>query len=112
MLEEISPDLLLADFGVPVTTPWGAGAGFLDQNAELVLQGQVVMVDYLLNAPAALAAQLDYGDQLTIGGRAFNVTHKALRYSDGLWVMVPVQPNENLPVVPYIRQVIIDGNLD
>lgn len=97
--------------GVEVTTPWGSGEGFLDQNSELVLEGQVVMVDYVLKAQSSVAAQLDYGDEVTIGGRAFDVTHKALRYSDGSWVMVPVQPQEKLPVVPFGGLLTIDGNV-
>lgn len=99
---------------VPVVTPLATGEGFLDQNSELVLEGQLVMVDYVLKAPSTLAGQLDYGDLLTIGGRQFSVTHAGLRYSDGTWMSVPVQPTDvgNLPVPPYGRQVILDGNLD
>lgn len=114
MLEEISPDLLLADFGVPVQTPLSTGKGLLDQNSELVLDGQVVMVDYVLTSTSALVGQLDYGDLVTIGGRQFSVTHAGMRFSDGSWMSVPVQPTDdgNLPVPPYGRQVILDGNLD
>ena len=106
-------DRLALDFmgSVEVVTPWSSGRGFLDQNSELVLEGQVVMVDYVLKAQAAVAAQLDYGDQVTIGGRGFSVTHKALRYSEGAWVTVPVQPLEKLPVVPYGGELVMDGNV-
>lgn len=111
MLEEISPDLLMDDLGVPVVTPWTTGKGFLDQNSELVLEGQMVMVDYALQATAELAGQLDYGDRVTVAGREFDVTHKALRYSDGVWVTVPLQPVEKLPVVPYGGALVLDGNV-
>lgn len=114
MLEEIPTDLLLADFGVPVVTPFATGTGILDQNSELVLEGQLVMVDYVLTAPSTLLGQLDYGDLVTVAGRQFSLTHAGLRYSDGVWTSVPVQPTDagNLPVPPYGRQVILDGNLD
>lgn len=111
MLDEISTDLLLADFGILVDTPWSTGMGILDQNSELVLDGQMVMVDFVLTTPAAVGAQLDYGDLVTIDGRGFSVTHKALRFSDGQWVSVPVQPLEKLPVVPYAGELVIDGNV-
>lgn len=106
-------DRLALDFlgSVEVTTPWGEGRGFLDQNSELVLEGQMVMVDYVLRATAAVAGQLDYGDRVAVGGREFDVTHKALRYSDGVWVTVPLQPVEKLPVVPFGGVLVLDGNV-
>jgi hypothetical protein len=113
-LEEIAPDFLLADFGVPVATPWSTGTGILDQNSEMFLDERLVMVDYVLNAPAAVAGQLGYGDSVTVGGRGFRVLHRAMRYSDGTWVQVPLQPAERsaLPVPPMGGELIIDGNPD
>lgn len=111
MLEEVSNDVFLADFGLPVVTEYATGKGLLDQNSELVLDGQLVMVDFVLNAPADLAQMLDYSDVVLVGGRSFKVTHKGLLYGDGSWVTVPIQPVEGLPVPPSGGEIVLDGNI-
>lgn len=106
-------DRLALDFlgSVEVVTPWNTGRGFLNQNSELVLDGQVVMVDFVLNAPSDLVQMLDYSDVVTVGNRSFTVTHKGLLYGDGGWANVPLQPIEGLPVPPSGGEIILDGNI-
>lgn len=99
---------------VPVSAELSSGRGFLSQNSELVLEGQVVMVDYVLSVPTATFGWLGYGDQVTVDGRVFKVIHKALRVGEGMWVNVPLQPFDrtNLPVPAAGGEVIVDGNSD
>lgn len=99
---------------VPVTSGILSGRGFLSQNSELVLDGQVVLIDFLLRVLAATFGNLDYGDIVVVEGREFTVLHKPMRRADGVWVDVPLQPTDRskLPVPPYGRQVIINGNVD
>jgi hypothetical protein len=73
--------------GVPVA--WGAvsGEGILEQNAEVIVSGQVISVEYALhNLPTAQFGNLLYGDELVIQG----VTHQVrelLRVGDGQFCM-------------------------
>ena len=74
--------------GVPVI--WGAvtGLGILEQNAELVANGNVVSVDYVLhNLPTASFQSLKYGDQLVADGRPFSVREPMI-VGDGAYMMV------------------------
>ncbi len=77
---------------VPVTAGASSGRGFLLQNSELVLEGQLVLVDYVLQVPAATFGHLDYQNNVTVNGRAFKVVHKGLRTGEGTWVSIPIQP--------------------
>lgn len=99
---------------VPVTAGASLGRGFLSQNSELVLDGQVVMVDYVLSVPAATFGWLGYGDLVEVGGREFRTIHRGLRTGDGSWVQVPLQPAERsaLPVPAMAGELILDGNAD
>lgn len=99
---------------VPVSAGLSSGRGFLTQNSELVLEGQVVLVDYVLSVPAATFGWLGYGDLVDVGGREFRTIHRGLRTGDGTWVQVPLQPAERsaLPVPPMAGELILDGNID
>jgi hypothetical protein len=99
---------------VPVTAGASSGRGFLLQNSELVLQGQLELVDYVLSVPASAFGWLGYGDLVVVGGREFRTIHRGLRTGDGTWVQVPLQPAERsaLPVPPMAGELILDGNAD
>jgi hypothetical protein len=99
---------------VPVSAGNFSGRGFLGQNSELVLEGQLVVVDYVLRVPASMFGWLGYDDLVEVGGREFRVIHRGLRTGDGTWVQVPLQPAERsaLPVPPMAGELIIDGNSD
>jgi hypothetical protein len=92
MIREISPSSLLRDVGVPVVAATGKTTGMLSQNGELVLDGQVVMVDYVLTITTSSLGMLDYGDVVTVDGQQFTVIHKPLPVADGAWCDVPLQP--------------------
>ncbi len=90
-LQQIDDDLLLADFGVSVTAGAVSGIGILDQNSEIILQGQVVIADYTLTCKTSQYGNLRYGDTLTAGGQAYKVIHEPLRFADGRFCVVPLE---------------------
>jgi hypothetical protein len=92
MIREISPESLLRDVAVPVVSGNGTTTGMLSQNGELVLDGQVMMVDYVLTIVTDSLGSLDYGDLVTVDGKQFTVIHKPLPMADGVWSDVPLQP--------------------
>ena len=83
MLEEVPADLLLQDFGLSATAGAVSGIGILDRNSELILGGQVVMVDYMLTCRTDQFGTLQYGDDIIIDGVRYDVRHEALRLADG-----------------------------
>lgn len=81
--------------GVPVI--WGAisGEGILESNAELVSNGNVISVEYVLhNLPVADFSALKYGDQLTVDGLLYAV-REPMVVGDGRFMMTSL---ELLPV--------------
>jgi hypothetical protein len=83
-------DLFLEDFAVPVTANGTSGSGILDQNSEVVIGGEVVMIDYLLTVKTAEFGALSYGDLITVDGASFRVEHEPLRDGDGRTAQVPL----------------------
>jgi hypothetical protein len=92
MIREISPESLLRDVSVPVVSSNGTTTGMLSQNGELVLDGQVVMVDHVLTITTDSLGSLDYGDLVTVDDKQYTVIHKPLPMADGVWCDVPLQP--------------------
>ena len=77
--------------GVPVI--WGAvsGEGVLEQNSEMVLDDQVISVEYALhNLPTAQFGGLTYGSSITVDGVAYQVRHEAMKVGDGRYCVVPL----------------------
>lgn len=73
--------------GVPVL--WGAvsAEGILEQNADVIVGGQVVSVEYAIhNLPTAQFGNLLYGDELDIEGIKYQV-RELLRLGDGQYCM-------------------------
>jgi hypothetical protein len=74
--------------GVPVI--WGAvsGKGILEQNAQLVADGNVISVDYVLhNLPTADFDGLRYGDVVSVGDLNYTV-REPMPVGDGAYMMV------------------------
>ena len=90
-LQQIDPDLLLADFGVSITAGAVSGIGHLDVNSELILNGQVVMIDYAVTCRTDLFGALTYGSAVTVNGVAYKVIHEPLRVADGVFCVVPLE---------------------
>jgi len=77
--------------GVPVI--WGAisGEGILESNAELVSDGNVISVEYMLhNLPVAQFGALKYGDQVTVNSLVYAV-REPMVIGDGRFMMVSLQ---------------------
>jgi len=80
----------LNGFGVPVVAGAVSGAGILDQNSELILGGDVVMIDYLLTILTSQFGNLAYGDSITIDGSVYKVEHEPMRIDDGTFSRIPL----------------------
>lgn len=91
MIEQIDDNLLLADFGVSIATDAISGIGILDANSELILQGQVVSVDYSVTCRTELFGGLQYGQLLSVAGETFKVLHEPMRFADGSFCVVPLE---------------------
>lgn len=91
MLEEVPADLLLQDFGLSVTAGAVSGIGILDRNSEIILGGQVVMVDYMLTCRTDQFGELQYGADITVDEIGYRVRHEALRLSDGRYCSIPLE---------------------
>lgn len=83
-------DLFLADFAVPVTANGVSGSGILDQNSEIILGGEVAMIDYVLTVKTSEFGSLAYGDLITVDGDTYKVETQPLRIDDGRFCKVPL----------------------
>ncbi|MFN5117892.1 MAG: hypothetical protein ACK5JJ_07315 [Cyanobacteriota bacterium] len=81
--------------GVSVTAGAVSGDALLEQNAEMVIDGQVLSVECLLtNALAATFGELERGEYLIVGGSVYQVRHAPSPVGDGLFCVVPLQKPE------------------
>lgn len=74
-----------------VSVIWGAvsGEALLEQNTELVVNDQVLSVEYALhNLRADLFGTMNYGDSVTVAGEAYEVRHAPLLVGDGRYCVV------------------------
>lgn len=82
------------------------GFGFLAVNSELVINNDVVMIDYLLTILTSEFGNLVYGDTITVDSDSFKVEHEPMRIDDGTFSRIPlmkITPNQ-VPVL------ILDGD--
>jgi hypothetical protein len=91
MLEEVPADLLLQDFGLSASAGAVSGLGILDRNSEIILGGQVVMVDYMLTCRTDQFGALQYGSGIIVGGVSYTVRHEPLKLADGLYCSIPLE---------------------
>jgi hypothetical protein len=88
--EDLSVFLDLNGFGVPVVAGAVSGVGILDQNSELILGGEITIIDYLLTVPTATFGSLGYGDAITVDGASYKVETQPQRFDDGTFCRVPL----------------------
>ena len=77
--------------GVPVT--WGAvsGMGILEENSQLIANGEMISVEYMLsNLPTALFGNLLYGDEITVDGIIYQI-RELMRVGDGAFCVASLQ---------------------
>jgi hypothetical protein len=86
MSEELGADpaLWLADWGQPVASPYGNGAGVMDQISRLLDDRRTVTTAYQLSAAWALLEPVAVGDGVTVGGVEFRAIRPPLRAADGV----------------------------
>jgi hypothetical protein len=97
-----SLDPFLADFGVPVTAGAVSGLGMLDQNSEIILGGEITVIDYLLTVPTATFGSLTYGDLVTVDGVGYKAETQPQRFDDGTFCRVPLVKMDPDPAIDYI----------
>lgn len=76
-----------------VSVIWGAvtGEAILEENAQLVADGNVISVEYMLhNLPTAQFGNLLYGDEVTVAGIVYQVREN-MRIGDGAYCAVSLQ---------------------
>jgi hypothetical protein len=88
--EDLSVFLDLNGFGVPVVAGAVSGVGILDQNSELILGGEITIIDYLLTVPTATFGSLGYGDAITVDGVSYKCETQPQRFDDGTFCRVPL----------------------
>jgi hypothetical protein len=103
----------LADFGVSVAAGAVSGLGILDQNSEMLLNGDVVSVDYALTCQVSLFGGLGYGSAITVDGTRYEVRHEPMRQDDGTFCVVPLAKSalaaNNITTLSGLRLVTQDG---
>lgn len=81
--------------GVSVTVGAVSGEALLEQNGEMVIDGQVLSIEYLLtNLPADTFGGLKRGEYALIDGAVFQVRHAPSPVGDGMFCVVPLQKPE------------------
>lgn len=90
-----------------------SGQGFLSQNSELILGGEITIIDYLLTVPTATFGSLSYGDAITVDGVAYKVETQPQRFDDGTFCRVPLIKSaavaNNITTLSGLRLVTQDG---
>lgn len=72
-----------------VSVLWGAvsGLALFEQNADVVLNGEAISVEYALhNLPTATFGNMLYGDEITVSGVTYQV-RELMRLGDGQYCM-------------------------
>jgi hypothetical protein len=104
--EDLDIFLDLDGFGVPVTAGAVSGVGILDQNSEIILGGEITIIDYLLTVPTATFGSLGYGNAITVDGTSYKCETQPQRFDDGAFCrvsLVKADPDQ-VPVL------ILDGD--
>jgi hypothetical protein len=85
---------------VSVVAGAASGRGFLKMNSEVILGGEVTVVDYMLEALTADFGNLAYGQAITVGGESYKVEMQPQRVDTGMWCRIPLikaGPDEAIP---------------
>jgi hypothetical protein len=96
MIQEIPDDFLLADFGSSVSAGAVVGLGIMDRASQIVMNDQVVTVDYAITARTDQFGGLQYGAQVIYEGLAYKLQHEPLRLADGRFCVMVVEKLEQI----------------
>jgi hypothetical protein len=91
MLQEIPDDFLLADFGSSVTAGAVVGLGVMDRASQIIMNDQVVTVDYALTVRTDQFGALQYGDQVQHEGQSYRLQHEPLKLADGRFCVMVLE---------------------
>jgi hypothetical protein len=91
MIQEIADDFLLADFGSSVTAGAVVGLGVMDRASQIIMNDQVVTVDYALTVRTDQFGGLQYGDQVQHEGQVYKLQHEPLRLADGRFCVMVLE---------------------
>jgi hypothetical protein len=109
--EDLDIFLDLDGSGVPVTAGAVSGAGILDRNSEMIRDGEITIIDYLLTVLTSTFGSLGYGDAITVDGVNYKVKSQPQEFDDGTFCRVPLIPGIGTTPPPSgaVFEVRIDG---
>jgi hypothetical protein len=84
------PSTFLGMDAKPVTAGAVSGEGYLDQNSEMILGGEITVIDLLLTVPTATFGSLSYGDLVTVDGASYKCETQPQRFDNGSFCRVPL----------------------
>jgi len=96
------PSIFLGMDAKPVTAGAVSGLGILDQNSEIILGGEITIIDFLLTVPTATFGSLSYGDLVTVDGTSYKCETQPQRFDDGTFCRVPLVKMDPDPAIDYI----------
>jgi hypothetical protein len=91
MIQEIADDFLLADFGSSVTAGAVVGLGWMDKNSQVIMNDQVISVEYALTVRTDLFGALTYNAQVTHEGSVYKLLHEPLKQADGRFCVMVLE---------------------
>lgn len=99
---------------VSVTAGAVSGRGFLKQNSEMLLGGEVISIDFALTCETSIFGSLAYGDLLTVDGNSYEVRYEPMRQDDGTFCVVPLaksalQVSNSITTLSGLRLITQDG---
>ena len=103
-------DFLDLDMGaVPVIAGAVTGLGYLDLNSEIIFDGGVTSIDYLLTAKTDLFGSLNYGSPITVGGQTYKVEMQPQRFNDGAFCKIPLARTTAI-AIPLVSRLLRTGS--
>ena len=91
MIQEIPDDFLLADFGSSVTAGAVVGLGIMDRASQVIMNDQVISVEYALTVRTDLFGWLQYGSQIVHEGVTYKLQHEPLKQADGRYCVMVLE---------------------
>jgi len=95
MIQEIADDFLLSDFGSSVTAGAVVGLGIMDRASQIIMNDNVVTVDYALTVRTDQFGGLQYGDLVQHEGLVYRLQHEPLRLADGRFCVMVLEKVED-----------------
>jgi hypothetical protein len=107
--EDLSVFLDLNGFGVPVVAGAVSGVGILDLNSELILGGEINVIDYLLTVPTATFGNLSYGSTVIVDGQSYKAETAPMRFDDGAFCRVALM-KITAAASPFVSRILRTGS--